>query len=120
MHTKTKVPRTQTKTLLKNALVEMTAKRLGMTTIVDADDKLLGIFTDGDLRRALEAEGDIMQARIDTLMTTECKTTHADQLIFAVFNEMEQHKITAMPVIDAKRHVLGVIQLHDILQAGVI
>lgn len=120
MHGDAKIPRITVKTLLKDALVEMTAKRLGMTTIVDVNGKLLGIFTDGDLRRALENEVDIMQTNIDTLMSTECKTTHADKLVFEVFNEMEQHKITAMPVIDTKQHVIGVIHLHDILQAGLI
>ena len=120
MHSDTKIPRIREKTLLKDALLEMTTKRLGMTTIVDADDRLLGIFTDGDLRRAIEHEVDVMQTSIDTLMSTKCKTTHANKLVFEVFNEMEQHKITAMPVINNDHHVIGVIHLHDILQAGVI
>ncbi len=120
MHGGVKIPRITKKTSLQDALIEMSVKRLGMTTVIDADGKLVGIFTDGDLRRALENQVDFMKASIDTLMTTECKTTHADQLVFTVFNQMEQHKITAMPVIDNQHLVIGVIHLHDILQAGII
>ena len=105
---------------LKDALLEMTAKRLGMTTIVDAKGALLGIFTDGDLRRTIEHQHNIMQTNICELMTINCKTTTADKLVFEVFNEMEQSKITAMPVIDPQQQLIGVIHLHDILQAGII
>jgi len=105
---------------LQDALMEMTAKCLGMTTIIDTQGKLLGIFTDGDLRRTLESGQSSMQTEIAELMTIDCKTTTIDKLVFEIFNEMEQLKITAMPVIDANQRVIGVIHLHDILQAGVI
>ena len=114
------IPQVLESALLKDTLVEMTAKRLGMTTIVDHQNKLLGIFTDGDLRRAIESGTDIMQMTMTKLMTTNCKTTATDKLAFEVFNEMEQHKITAIPVVDTQHQVIGVIHLHDILQAGII
>ncbi len=114
------IPKVSPDALLKDVLVEMTAKRLGMTTIVDDEDTLLGIYTDGDLRRTLEHGINVMQTTITDLMTTNCRTTSAEKLAFEIFNEMEQHKITAMPIVNEQHQVIGVIHLHDILQAGVI
>lgn len=120
MHAGNDAPRVLASTSLKQALLEMSSKHLGMTTVVDNDDKLLGIFTDGDVRRALENDHNIMDTSIDHLMTSECLTTSNDRLAFEVFSDMEQRKITAMPVVDDDNCVIGVIHLHDILQAGII
>ena len=114
------IPKVAPNSSLKDALVEMTAKRLGMTTIVNQEDTLLGVYTDGDLRRTLEQGKNMMHTTITALMTTTCHTTASEKLAFEVFNEMEQHKITAMPVVNGQQQVIGVIHLHDILQAGVI
>ena len=115
------IPKVSPSSLLKDVLVEMTVKRLGMTTIVDDENTLLGIYTDGDLRRTFEhGEKNMLQTMIRDLMTISCRTASDDKLAFEVFNEMEQHKITAMPVINSQDQVIGVIHLHDILQAGVI
>lgn len=105
---------------LKHVLMEMTAKRLGMTTVVDEANKLVGIFTDGDLRRTIEEGHDLRHDLIENLMTRHCKTTTTSRLAYEAFIEMEQHKITAMPVIDEKNQLMGIVHLHDILQAGVI
>jgi arabinose-5-phosphate isomerase len=120
MHTGNKTPKISRDTVLKEALYEMTSKHLGMTTVVDEQNVLLGVFTDGDLRRALEQKTDIETTPIYQLMTTQCCTTTTDTLAYEVFNEMERFKITSMPVIDAEQHVVGVVHLHDILQSGVI
>ena len=113
------IPKVQADTSLKEALCEMTSKHLGMTTIVDDHNKLLGIFTDGDLRRTFENNFDIENINMADLMTKDCKTTTPDALAFEIFTEMEQYKITAIPVTDDNNHVLGIIHLHDILHSGV-
>ena len=105
---------------MQDALIEMTEKRLGMTTIVDDHDRLLGIFTDGDLRRVIEQGHNLTDSHIVDLMVRECKTIQQNILAFEALTEMETHKITVMPVVDAKQTVLGVLHMHDILQAGVI
>lgn len=120
MHTKTTIPKIQADALLKDALIEMTAKRLGMTTIVDDQDHLLGIFTDGDLRRVIEQGHNLTDSKIVDLMIHKCKTINEDLLAFEALTEMENFKITAMPVLDANKKVIGVLHMHDILQAGVI
>lgn len=120
MRTGEQIPKVTNKVSLKEALCEMTSKHLGMTTIVDDDDQLLGIFTDGDLRRTFENQCDLENSNIAELMTQDCKTTTPEALAFEIFNEMEQYKITAIPVIDNHKHIIGIIHLHDILQSGVI
>lgn len=120
MHTDSAIPKVNKQVTLKQALIEMTSKHLGMTTIVDDDDCLLGVFTDGDLRRTLEKQNDIDKIIMNELISPHCKTTSKDALAFEIFNEMELHKITSLPVIDEQRHVVGVVHLHDILQSGVI
>ncbi|MSP52887.1 MAG: KpsF/GutQ family sugar-phosphate isomerase [Gammaproteobacteria bacterium] len=120
MHTGKMIPKVHADALIKDALIEMTEKRLGMTTIVDDDDRLLGIFTDGDLRRVIEQGHNLTDSHIVDLMVRECKTIQQNILAFEALTEMETHKITVMPVVDAKQTVLGVLHMHDILQAGVI
>lgn len=120
MRTGEKIPKVANTVSLKDALCEMTTKHLGMTTIVDSHNKLLGIFTDGDLRRTFEDHSDLEALNIAELMTQDCITTTPEALAFETFNEMECHKITAIPVLDENKHVIGIIHLHDILQSGVI
>ena len=105
---------------LQDALLEMSSKRLGMTTIVDEQHRLLGLFTDGDLRRAMTSGKNLLDRPIHELMVTNFKTTQADTRVFETFNQMEQHKITTMPVVDTGNRLVGILHLHDILQAGVI
>ena len=120
MHTDASIPMVHTNALIKDALIEMTAKRLGMTTIVDDDNRLLGIFTDGDLRRIIEHGYNLTDTHIADLMVRNCKAIDQDILAFEALTEMENHKITAMPVVDHNRKIIGVLHMHDILQAGVI
>jgi arabinose-5-phosphate isomerase len=120
MLTGSAIPMVSPNTLLKSALFEMTAKRLGMTTVVDEVGHLLGVFTDGDLRRAIESDTNFFTTSISELMTHPCKTTTSDVLAYEIFNKMENFKITALPVVDADNIVIGLIHLHAILESGVI
>lgn len=118
MHIDDSIPCVKTGTRLSVALIEMSQKRLGMTTIVDHDNKLIGIFTDGDLRRAFDMDIDIHKTLIDQIMTTKCKTVSPHLLAAEALHIMETYKITVLVVIDAERVPIGVVHIHDILLAG--
>lgn len=120
MHIGKDIPKIYIDQNIKDALLEMTAKRLGMTTIVDNDDTLLGIFTDGDLRRALDKGVDINTAEIKNIMTKQCKTIVADVLAIEALELMEKHNILVLVVTDANKKVIGVIHMHDILKSGIM
>lgn len=120
MHAGREIPRVDPDTPLRHALLEMTRKGFGMTTVVSDDDQLLGVFTDGDLRRALDTAVDINTATIDQVMTRNCKTVHQNMLAAEALGLMEDGKITALVVEDENRHPVGVIHMHDILRAGII
>lgn len=118
MHGGREIPRVSPQTPLREALLEMTGKGFGMTTVVDADDTLLGIFTDGDLRRVIDQNRDINTVAVADVMTPNCKTVHANMLAAEALRIMEDNKISAVVVIQDK-HPLGVLHMHDILRAGV-
>ena len=120
MHAGEELPRVQRGTLLKEALMEMTRKGLGMTVIVEADGRLAGIFTDGDLRRTLDRSIDIHTARIEDVMTPHGKTARADMLAAEALKIMEDHKISALVVVDKQDHPVGALNMHDLLRAGVM
>ncbi|WP_036517502.1 KpsF/GutQ family sugar-phosphate isomerase [Nevskia soli] len=120
MHTGARVPKVGPDASLSEALLEMTRKGLGMTAIVDAQDHVLGIFTDGDLRRVIDNGLDVRQVKIAEVMTKGGRSIGADQLAVEAVNLMDQHKITVLTVQDAQHHVLGVIHMHDLLRAGVV
>lgn len=120
MHTGDGIPRVTAHVLLKDALMEMTRKSLGMTAIVDEGQKILGIFTDGDLRRALDKRIDIHRALISDVMTRNCVTATAELLAAEALNLMQTHKINAVLVEDGKGNLVGALNMHDLLRAGVI
>ncbi len=120
LHTGAEMPVVTADTLLRDALVEMTRKGLGMTAIVDADGRLLGIFTDGDLRRALDRGVDVHGIRMADIMTRDCKTITASALAAEALQLMERHRINALVVVDGERRLLGVVNMHDLLRAGVV
>jgi len=121
MHSGDEVPRVMAGASLTDALVEMSRKRLGMTTIVDPEGRLLGVFTDGDLRRALDdARIDLRQASVVELMSRAPKTIAADQLAVEAAHLMETHQISALVVIDDAHHVVGALNIHDLLRARVV
>lgn len=120
MHSGDEVPRVQESTLLKDALLEMTAKGFGLTTVVDAQNTLIGVFTDGDLRRVVDNQIDINSATTGEVMTRGGNAIDANILAAQALNIMERKKITALVVEDEAHQPLGVLHMHDILRAGVI
>jgi arabinose-5-phosphate isomerase len=118
MRTGQAIPKVAKTALLSEALVEISQKRLGMTTIVDEQRKLVGVFTDGDLRRAIDKNLDIHTISICDIMTTNCKTIVAGTLAFEALQIMEQYKITTLVILSNDNIPIGVIHLHDLLSAG--
>lgn len=105
---------------LKAALFEITQKGLGMTAVTDAAGRAAGVFTDGDLRRALEHTLDLQQARVADLMTHNPKTIRADELAVAAVEKMETLKINGLLVVDAHDTLVGALNMHALLKAGVV
>lgn len=121
MHSHHRLPRVTQDSSLNLALEEMSLKGLGMTTVVDASGSLCGIFTDGDLRRLLEQQVvDIHQLRVNEVMHTEFTTIRDDELAAEALRLMDQCRINALPVINRDGQLLGAINMHDLLRAGVV
>lgn len=121
MHSGDNVPRIGPDASVTQALVEMTRKNLGMTAVVDANDRLLGVFTDGDLRRALDNEDvNLRSATVADLMTSGPKTIRADKLAAEAAQLMEKFQINALLVTDAAERVVGALNIHDLLRARVV
>lgn len=107
-------------TMIANALLEISRKGLGMTGIVDDEGVLTGIFTDGDLRRILDARIDLHSKRVNEVMTVGGKTAFAEQLAVEALNLMETHNISALMVVDENRKPVGAFNMHMLLKAGVL
>ena len=120
MHSGEQVPSVSANTPLREALLVITEKKLGMTAIVDDNNQLLGIFTDGDLRRALDNGTDIQKAIVRDVMTAHCKTIRSNVLAAEALAIMEEDKINALVVTDNNNHPVGALNMHDLLRAGVI
>jgi arabinose-5-phosphate isomerase len=121
MHAGDEIPRVGAEATLSDALLEMSRKRLGMTAVVDGEGKLLGLYTDGDLRRSLaDPTADVRETRIDRVMTRTPVTIDADALAVEAAQLMEAHKINALLVIDRERRVVGALNIHDLLRARVV
>lgn len=120
MHKNENVPVVSQTASLKDALVEMTQKKLGTTTVVNELGELAGIFTDGDVRRAFDNNADIHQTQIHTVMTKNPKTIAPDMLAAEALALMETYKITSLVVTNQQLQPVGIIHIHDILRAGVI
>ena len=119
MHGDTEVPRVRADQLLQDALLEMTEKGFGMTTVVDSNNKLMGVFTDGDLRRVIDQNIDIGTATMEQVMSPNPKTISDAILAAEALTIMESANITALIVEDHNQHPIGVLHMHDILRAGV-
>ena len=120
MHKGDALPCVQRGTSLRDALLEMTQKGLGMTVVLESDGRLAGIFTDGDLRRTLDKGIDVRQALIDDVMTPHGKTARAEMLAAEALKIMEDHKINALVVVDDQDNPVGALNMHDLLRAGVM
>jgi len=120
MRTGAALPRVGPDTLLAAGLVEMTAKGLGLTAVVDAADQVLGVFTDGDLRRALDRHLDVHTTTMRAAMTAAARTIEPQQLAAAAALLMEQHRVTALLVVDGNRRLIGALNVHDLMRGGVV
>lgn len=121
MHRGKQLPVVPEETPMKETLLEITSKRLGVTAVVDERGSLVGIITDGDLRRSLESKGDIFRFKAKELMTRNPKTIPADALAARAVALMERHSITSLFVLEHKgSKPVGVVHLHDLLKAGIV
>ncbi|MGH8295732.1 MAG: KpsF/GutQ family sugar-phosphate isomerase [Steroidobacteraceae bacterium] len=120
MHSGEALPRVGPRTRLGEGLLQMSRKGLGMAVVVGDDDTILGVFTDGDLRRALDRQVDIHAALMTEVMTSPCKTISPQELAAEAVHLMEVHRITALPVADEQGRLVGALNVHDLFRAGVV
>jgi len=112
------IPRVGLDVLLRDAIMEITTKRLGCTCVVNADGTLAGLITDGDLRRLLQKTNDISNIKAADVMTRKPKTLSPGTLAVVAIQEMESYNITQIVIVDDRSHPVGVIHLHDLVKAG--
>ncbi|MDD3517390.1 MAG: KpsF/GutQ family sugar-phosphate isomerase [Chromatiales bacterium] len=120
MHAGERIPAVTADAPLREALLEISRKGLGMTAIVDDARRVIGVFTDGDLRRTLDRGIDIHATRIGEVMTRDCKTARPDMLAAELLKLMEDHRISALPVVDDAGLLAGAINMQDLLRARVV
>jgi arabinose-5-phosphate isomerase len=120
MHTGDAMPQVGLATPVIDALMEMSRKGLGMTAVVDKQGKLAGVFTDGDLRRTIDHKIDLHNALVKDVMTAACKTIHPGMLAAEALQIMDSTKISALPVINDENELVGALNMHDLLRAGVV
>ena len=120
MHSNELFPSVLEATSISDALLEMTGKRLGMTTVLTANGDLAGIYTDGDLRRTIEAQIDIHSTPISEVMTKTCTTVQAGVMAFEALKVMEDNKINGLIITDDSAKPVGAINMYDLLKAGVV
>jgi arabinose-5-phosphate isomerase len=114
------LPRIAPEAPLAEGLVEMSRKGLGMTAVLDAEERVLGVFTDGDLRRALDRRIDVHRATMSQVMTRGGHVIGPRELATVAAQLMERHRVTALLVTDEARHLLGALNVHDLMRAGVV
>ncbi|RLA16407.1 MAG: D-arabinose 5-phosphate isomerase, partial [Gammaproteobacteria bacterium] len=120
LHTGNAIPSVSDAATVSEALVEMTAKKMGMTAVMDGKNQLCGIFTDGDLRRMLESKHDLHNTRVGEVMSRNCTTLSPGTLAAEALQKMEEKKINALLVIDSNKRLVGALNMHDLLRAGVV
>jgi arabinose-5-phosphate isomerase len=120
MRTGDAIPRSAPDEKLRDGLLEMSRKALGMTVIVSPENRVLGIFTDGDLRRTFDRQLDIHTTPMSAVMTPNGKTIGPRALAAEAVHLMEVHRITALPVDDEQGHLVGALNVHDLFRAGVV
>ena len=120
MHQGDRIPKVLETASVSEALLEMSEKGLGMTAITDAQNNVLGIYTDGDLRRSLDKNIDVHNTTISDVMTKNCRTTTADELAATLVKIMDDHSINGFLVTDENNKLIGALNMHDILRAGIM
>jgi arabinose-5-phosphate isomerase len=114
------VPKVADRATLMDAIIEMTRGRIGMTAVLDAAGRVCGVFTDGDLRRALQKNVDIASARVNDVMSKGPRTIRPDALAAEAVDIMETHKVNQLLVVDARGELVGALNMHDLFRAKVI
>ena len=120
MHTGERIPSVDESATVSQALLEMSKKGLGLTAITDTSNTVLGIYTDGDLRRSLDKNINVHKAIISDVMTKNCRTTTADELAASIVKIMDDHGINGFLVTDENNKLIGAFNMHDILRAGIV
>lgn len=120
MHQGERIAQVASEVNIANAIVEMTSKGLGMTSVVHSDGTLCGLFTDGDLRRTLEQQIDLHRTPIAQVMTPNCQVIDSNILATQALLLMEQKSINGFVVVDHNRHPIGMFNIHDLLRAGIV
>lgn len=120
MHQGEQIPRVHHQATAREAILEMTSKKLGMTTVIDTDGRCVGVITDGDLRRYLGKGIDLTTATAGELASKNPKTIEPDALAARAVQTMEQYSITSLVVLEGSRQIIGVIHMHDLLKSGVV
>lgn len=120
MHIGTSIPKVSVDAMLSTALLEMSQKSLGMTAIVNDKNDVIGIYTDGDLRRTLDKGLDVHQTKVSDVMTKKFIATHPDMLVSEALHIMEEKSINGFLVLDDKKQLIGAFNLLDIVRSGVI
>ena len=120
MHTGEQIPVIFEDATISEALVEMSAKGLDMTAIVDSKHRISGIFTDGDLRRTPDQGLDLHKSPVTSVMTPDCISTSPDKLAAEALKLMQDKKINALLVVDEQNQLAGALNMHDLLRAGVV
>jgi arabinose-5-phosphate isomerase len=119
MHSGDHLPMVNQSAFVSEALLEMTDKKLGMTAVIDEHNRVLGIFTDGDLRRMFETEHDIHKTSVAEVMIPDCLVIQPQALAAEAVQVMEQHKINALLVVDDQLKLIGALNMHDLVRAGI-
>jgi arabinose-5-phosphate isomerase len=114
------LPRVTLETLLSDALLEMTRTGLGLTAVLDAQQRVVGVFSDGDLRRALDKRVDLHKTTMKDVMTAGGRRIAAHELAAAAAALMEAHRVNALIVTDAEQRLIGALNIHDLMRAGVV
>ena len=120
MHTENSMPKVNESATVSDALLEMSKKGLGMTAIVDKQDKVLGIYTDGDLRRSLDKNINVHKTAISDVMSKNCRTTGSSELAASMVKIMDDKGINGFLVTDEDNKLIGAFNMHDILRAGIV
>ncbi|PZN27137.1 MAG: D-arabinose 5-phosphate isomerase, partial [Proteobacteria bacterium] len=120
MRTGEQLPMVAPEAILRDGLLEMSRKGLGMTAVVDAERRVLGIFTDGDLRRTLDRQVDLHSVTMASVMTPRPKTVLPGMLAAEAVHLMETARITALLVVDETNVLVGALNVHDLMRAGVM
>jgi arabinose-5-phosphate isomerase len=120
MHTGKAIPQVNADALITNALTEMTAKKLGMTAIINHHQQILGVFTDGDIRRMLGKAVDLTTTRITEVMTQQCIVIEADILAAEAMQVMEKKQINTLLVINKAKQLIGALNMHDLIHSGIV